>query len=130
MPINLMRLYGERFRITFDEAYSTFKVPKAKRDPWMMQIPCKFGTIYPYSDELLAIDVDNHPVAAKAVAAVDDALWHQDGDREKTFLFPLESFEAVAAIVRPRKRRRLTEGQKAKLAASGNLFRPGHRASK
>jgi hypothetical protein len=36
----------------------------------------------------------------------------QDGDGEKTFVFDVTRFEVVAAVVRPRKRRRLPEGQR------------------
>ena len=48
----------------------------------------------------------------------------QDGtDGASGVTFPLEHFEPVAEIMRPRKRRRLSEEQKARLVAAGAEFR-------
>jgi hypothetical protein len=114
--INLLERFGDRYKIAFDEAYNPRHLPKDRLDPWMMVIPCRGGVIYPYGRDLLAVEVDGHPGAAKALAATPGVRLYQDGDREQTFLFPIDLFERVAAIVRPRKRRRLTESHRAALA--------------
>src|SRR5262245_52793665 len=36
--INLVATFGDRFRITWDQAYDPTHVPIGKRDPWMMQM--------------------------------------------------------------------------------------------
>ena len=46
--INLNEHFGTRYRITFDAAYDSRTRPPAKLDPWMMQIPCQRGVMYPY----------------------------------------------------------------------------------
>jgi hypothetical protein len=104
--INLMTRFGGRYKITYDLAYSSRHVPKDKLDPAMMQIPCKFGTIYWHGRNTLAVEVDYHPGIAHAVAALQGVTLHQDGDHEKTFLFPVELFNQIAEIVHPRRRRR------------------------
>ena len=48
---------------------------------------------------------------------------HQDGNKERTFFFPVDRFEEVAAIVKPRRRRFLTEKQRARLIAAGTAYR-------
>ena len=81
--INLRERFGQRYRIGFDEAAGN------RDDSWMMIIPGRFGTIYPYGRESLAVEVDGHPRIAKQVGAIPGIVLHQDGDDEKTFVFPL-----------------------------------------
>jgi hypothetical protein len=112
--VNLRETFGERFRIAFDPAYDHRGVPRAKLDPWMMTIPCQGGiTIYPHGGELLAVEVDYHPGIAKKLAAVEGVRLHQNGDGEKTFTFPVGLFDGIAGIVKPKRRRRLTDAQRA-----------------
>src|SRR5262249_27981437 len=54
----------------------------------------------------LAVEIDYRPMTARRVAEIPGVELWQDGDHEKTFLFHIDLFPAVAAIVRPRKRRR------------------------
>ena len=60
----------------------------------------------------LAVEVDGRPGLVKKLAAIPGVELWQDGDGETTFRFDVARFEAVAAVVRPRKRRRLPEGQR------------------
>ena len=110
--INLKDRYGDQYRIEFDPAYNPRKVPGGKLDPWYMVIPCRRGSIHPHGGNLLAVDVDYRAVTAKRVAALDGVALHQDGDCEKTFVFHVDLFDEVAKLVRPRRRRRLTEQQR------------------
>jgi hypothetical protein len=111
--VNLRALFGADYRITFDDCYDSYHVPKASLDPWLMQIACKGGiTIYPHGGDLLAVEVDYHSTLAKRLAALPGVTLHQDGNREKTFLFPLALFDQVAAIVQPRRKRKLSPEQR------------------
>lgn len=105
--IDLAARFGGRYRITWDEAAG----PRPT-DPWLMQIPCQAGTIYPHGGDKLALELDYHRHLAKRVAAIPGVRLHQDGDHEKTFVFPSDLFDAVAAIVQPKRRRQLTPEQK------------------
>ncbi len=114
--INLKGLFGSKYRIAYDQAYD----PKGihNKDPWMMQIPCagKGVTIYPFSHRLLALELDYHNILARKVAAIPGVELIQDGEQEKTYLFPLALFDKVAEIVKPRQRRQYTPEQRLKAA--------------
>src|SRR5262249_23812960 len=111
---NLRELYGHRYRISHDQAAND------RHDPWMFQIPCggRGVTISPHGEGMLAVECDNRPGVAKRLSALGLRL-HQDGDRERTFLCPLDRFDEVAAVVRPRRRRVLDEPQQTRLLAAG-----------
>ena len=112
--VNLLEVFGRDYKVTFDPAYDSRRVPRRCLDPWMLQLPCRGRgvTIYPFEGSRLAVEVDGRPGLAKKLAALPGVGLWQDGDGETTFLFDVARFEAVAAVVRPRKRRRLPEGQR------------------
>jgi hypothetical protein len=129
-PIDLRERFGGKYRITWDEA-------REGRDesPWLMQIPCagRGVTVYPHGGSTLAVEVNNRRGVSARLAELG-LTQHQDGDREKTFLLDVADFDRVAAVVRPRRRRHLSErvrdafaaGREAGLAAlrAGNLPAP------
>jgi hypothetical protein len=57
------------------------------------------------------------------LAALPGCRVHQDGDDGLTVVFAEAMFEAVAAILKPRRRRCWSEAERAKRSASGSLFR-------
>src|SRR5262249_46297658 len=59
------------------------------------------GKIYCLGQNRLAVEVDHHPKVVRTLTALEGITWHQDGNKEKTFLFPLELFDKVAGIVHP-----------------------------
>jgi hypothetical protein len=109
--VNLAARFGQDYKITHDPAART---RSQKRDPWLMQLPCrgKGVTIYPFGGGWLAVEVDGRPGLVKQLAALSGVELLQDGDGEKTFRFDVALFGPVAAVVRPRQRRRLPEGQR------------------
>jgi hypothetical protein len=111
--VNLKERYGDRYRLGWDPADES-----GHRDPWMMVLLCQRAVIYPHGGDQLAVEVDGHPVTARRLAELG-LRCTQDGDHEKTFVFPLERFEEVAALVLPRRRRQLTPEQRE--AAMKNL---------
>ncbi len=57
--VNLRERFGAEYRITWDEAREGWD-----ESPWLMQIPCRGGiTIYPHGGNLLAVEVDYHPLS-------------------------------------------------------------------
>jgi hypothetical protein len=107
-PPNLQSLFGNRFRTEHDPAAKT---PSEKADPWMMTLPCQNGDIYPHGADRLAVECKTK--TAHKLMAMSGITVHQQGDTEWTLLFDVAMFDAVAAIVKPRRRRRLSEEQKA-----------------
>jgi hypothetical protein len=39
--INLLQVFGRDYKITFDPAYDSRRVPRRCLDPWLMQLPCR-----------------------------------------------------------------------------------------
>jgi hypothetical protein len=128
MCVNLQVRFGNIYRIVWDPAYDPdYKhVPRAKRDPWHMQIPCraKGVTIYPHGGNLLALECDGHYSIARRIAGLPGVTLYQDGCGEKTYLFPLSMFKRIAAIVKPKRRRRMSEAQQQVLAAHWFAAKP------
>src|SRR5262245_54941426 len=122
--INLLQTFGDRFRSTYDEAYDPAHVPIAKRDPWMMQIPCEGpgATIYPFGGTILAIELNRRFQLANRLKALPGVALHQDGNTEKTFLFDVSLFDQVVAIVSPRTKRAVSEEQRARLASLSRRY--------
>jgi hypothetical protein len=107
------------FEVLIRESHHAAVTPTERKDPWMMTIPCRSGAvIYPYGGDLLAVELDHHPKMAKRLAVIPGIRPHQCGDGERTFLFPVELFDQVAALVKPRVKRRLTPEQRAVGAAN------------
>ena len=75
---------------------------------------------------MLAVELNGHPKTAKKVAAIPGILVHQDGDDEKTYLFPVSLFDLIATLIEPKRIRRLGEEHKAKLLKAGQKFRFKH----
>ena len=107
--VNLWTRYGGRFKVTADPAYDTANVPRTKLDPWYFQIPHRYGYFYPHGGNRLAVTVDHHNRIAAMVQRLPGVEVWLDGDQEKTFLFHVDQFEEVAAIVKPRKRPALSD---------------------
>ncbi len=123
--VNVRDCFGSRYRIGFDPAYDARGKHRANLDPWMMTVPCRGGVvIYPHGGSTLAAEVDRHPGVARRLGAIPSVTLHQDGDREKTFVFDVTLFDRVAEVVRPRKRRRLSEGQRRAAAERLARVRP------
>lgn len=112
-PIDLKTLAAGRFKLASDEAALT--EPGGKKDPWYQVIPCRHGQIYPYSDSLLAIHSKGSGIRRRlqAIDGLTIRNWSDDG--EAIFLFPPALMDRVAEIVKPRRRKRLSEGHKARL---------------
>jgi len=107
-PPNLQNLFGNRFRVSHDPAARTYA---EKQDPWMMTLPCENGVIYPQGTNRLAVECKTS--TAGKLLTLQGITVHQKGDREWTLLFDVAMFDAVAAIVKPKKRRLLSQEQKA-----------------
>jgi len=122
--INLLEVFGNHYRITFDPAYSARGVPCGKLDCWMMQVPCQGRgvTIYPYGGNSLAVEVDRRPSIAAKLRGIEGLKLHQDGDNETTFLFDVALFEQVAEVVKPRRKRQVSDERRQELVSYGRRY--------
>ena len=119
--IHLSERYGDRYRITFDASHGAR--PRKPRDPWYLQIPCLHGHIYPHGSHLLGFASNKYGTIARKLQTLDGVEAHQDGDDGINVIFPEERFETVANIVKPKRRRRLSEHHRRRLAEGGFSYR-------
>lgn len=80
-------------------------------DPCMMEIVCRKGIIYLHSESHLALECKTY-TAKEILSKVKNIRTHQQGDSEWTLLFLIEDFGKIAEVVKPRKKRILTDLQK------------------
>jgi hypothetical protein len=110
-PIDLNNIAAGRFRFGHDP--SAEYEPGGKKDPWYLTIRCRYGEIFPFSSEMLAAHTTGY-AARRKIAGIDGARMHNwSDDGEAIFLFPPALFEAVAAIVKPYRRRHLDPKRRA-----------------
>ena len=84
---------------------------------------CEHGHIYPHDVDTLAASTNGRGPIAKALVALDCTTIVQDGSDGVNATFHVRDFEAVAEVMKPRRRRRLSPEYKAKLAAASEPYR-------
>jgi hypothetical protein len=113
--IDLKKMYGARYKIVLDESADIPDQSTADRQ-WLQQIPAKYGHIYVHGRDSLGAWATGRIMSGK-LAAVPGVRVHQRGSIEVTVVFHPDLFPSVAALLRPRKRRRLSTEQAASGAA-------------
>jgi hypothetical protein len=128
--INLRARWGDVYRLSFDEA------SEHRDDPWMMEIRGRFGTIHPHGGEALAVEVDGHRRLAARLGREMGLQIHQGDDGkpvsdprkdwggDMTFLFPACRFQEVAEVIRPYRKRQVSEEERQRLAALSREHSP------
>jgi hypothetical protein len=123
---NLLDLAGDRYKVTYDPAYDPFNVPRDRLDPWMMVLRGRHGEIYPWGAGQLAVFAT--PTLAVHLRAIPGLTLWTDGSDGKTFTFPVAALDAVARVIRPRKRPQLSPERRQQLAgrmANVRAAKPG-----
>ena len=125
--INLKERFGDRFKVKYEESYCVQYGENAWRDdPVLMVIPCENGHICPWGGSNLAACTNSAGRVANKLKALPFTEVAQDGDDGANVVFDVSHFDEVAEIMKPRRRRRLSEA--ARQAAGERLakyqFRP------
>jgi hypothetical protein len=105
--VNLNERFGQDYRVQHED-------PREKRlgnDPWLCIIPCTHGNLYVHGNELLGAATNKRGPVAKRLAALPCVRVVQDGDDGVNVVFNVHDFPAVAAVMKPKRRRRLTPVQ-------------------
>ncbi len=121
--MNLKARHGQTYRIAREEGAD-------RHDPAGFVIPCKRGHIYAHGRELLGVATNGRGPIVKQLAALSGVRITQDGSDGINATFGPELFAAVAAVVRPKRKRKLSAAHRAKLLPAGRPFRPKSSASK
>jgi hypothetical protein len=126
--VNLRSHFGQKYKVGYEESYYAQYGPNARvEDPWLMIIPCQRGVqIYPWDQSTLAVSTETETPESwiDALMAIPSIRIHQAGDDGFTLLFDIEDFEQVAQIVKPRRRRRLSDEQRAAAAERLRSYQP------
>jgi len=124
--VNLKRRFGHRYRMESEESYNSEHGEHGRaEDPWLMIIPAQHRHFYPQGEDTLAFATDKSGSIAESLRKLDFAEILQDGDDGVNIAFPVERFEEVASIVKPKRRRRLSEQHKCRLLEAGRSHRFG-----
>ena len=116
--IDLHEQFGDQFRVAYDESYRTERGNNGRlHDPWLMLLPCQHGHIYPHGGALLGASTDHRGPIANRLAALPFAIIVQDGDDGLNVVFDVEAFDEVAAIMKPKRRRRLSTDKRTEQVA-------------
>ena len=118
--VNLKERFGRKYRVTYEESYYAQYGPRAQTDdPWLQIIPCRRGHIFPWGDNILAASTNGRGPTAHKLAALDFTTISQDGDDGVTMLFPVERFPEVAELMKPRRRRQVSDQERQRLLEIG-----------
>ena len=114
--INLKERYGKKWRVKKE-------IKTSSSDPWNFIVPCRMGHICPWGETTLAACVDNHPVIINRMRQLSFMKMHQYGDKGANILFDVVHFDEVIAFMKPYKRRKLSEEQKANVIETLRQYR-------
>lgn len=114
--VNLQQEFGDRYRVGHDPA----STPRgATENPWCQRIPTRSGEIYPFGNETLIVEVEGHNYLKARLSRLDCCEIHQDGDDFGSFKFHVSDFDRIAEVVKPRRKRQISEEERQRLAAIG-----------
>jgi len=123
--IDLKKQYGTKYKIQLDESADILNQEKSER-LWYYRIPCKYGHIGVWGKKTLSYYCDRPRFITKLINLVEINGWKivQRGESEIQFTFAMTHFYEVADIVKPKKKRQMTEAHLAKLlkSSAGNRF--------
>ncbi len=118
--INLKQLFGDRYRVTYEESYYAERGADARSDDPALQILlCRHGHIYPYGPGTLAASTNKRGAVANALTALSCTTVLQDGDDGVNVAFPVDDFDEIAALLKPRRRKLVPPEERERLAKLG-----------
>jgi site-specific DNA-adenine methylase len=115
--IDLNKLYGKKYRMFMDEAWyietAESNPDKMKDRHWYYEIRGKYGKIYLYGVDKLAVMITANRIKSRIKTEYKDILsLYLEAEDESIFLFDPEYFEVVAKIIKAKKKRQITDEQR------------------
>ena len=108
--------------MSVEESYfaDTGNEHRVKVDPWLLLIRGRYGHIFPWSVDRIAVSVDGHTNIAGRIQRMPCVRVEQHGSfGELTASFLTEDFDTVAEIVHPYRRRQVSDAERERLARMG-----------
>lgn len=107
--IDLEQLYGDRFKIIYEESYCAERSEfRAAEESWLRIMLCVNGHICPWGGSNLAACTNRAGTVARALRRLPFVRVAQDGSDGINAVFDVAHFDEVAALMKPRRRRRLS----------------------
>ena len=88
-----------------------------------MVVLCQNGEIYPYDDDQLVASAKSRGTVAKQLQDLEFTTLHKDGADGMDVIFPVDRFEDIVPIMKPRKKRQVSEKERQRLAEIGAKHR-------
>jgi hypothetical protein len=108
MP-NLRDTYGKSYRVSYDPCADSF------HDPAMHTIPTRTGEVYVHSETHAGVEISVRYRNRIKMLLGRGSRIHQDTADMVVFLVPWESLEGVLPLLRPCKRRQVSEEERQRL---------------
>jgi len=115
--IDLKKRFGQKYRIFMDEAWyveTAESFPdKIKHRPWYYETRGKYGTIYLYGTNKLAVRITANRIKSRIKTDYRNILsLYLEAEDESIFLFSPVNFEIVAGLIKARRKRQITNEQR------------------
>jgi hypothetical protein len=127
--VDLRAMFAGEYRLAYDESHHAEALEfRADEAAWLTVIPCRRrgDHIYPHGGPTLAAFTTGREIRARLLA-LDCVRVHQDGrdgsKPETTVLFAAVDFGRVAAVMEPRRRRKLSPEHRAALVEASRAYR-------
>ncbi len=97
---------------------------KIKDKPWYYELRGKYGKIYLYGSNKLAVHITSNLISNRVERENQDIFnLYLKTSEGSTFLFKEENLEMAAKLIKAKTRRVLSDAHKAKLIEAGRSFR-------
>jgi hypothetical protein len=115
-----LRDFGDRFKIRNEPED---RPARKTDDPWDLIVPGSRGFVAPYGGEDLLACTNHSTTMKRLLATVPGAKVVQDGTDGQNVRFDVTDLGGVAEVLRLRKRRRVSEEQRATMIARTARYR-------
>lgn len=118
-PINLEVEFGRRWRIDVEESASG-----RRNDPWLFVVPCQNGHLFPAGPDLIGAATNRPGAIVRRLRTIPGVVVEADGTDGANVVFPRSAVRAVARVMKPRSRRKLSSAHAAALARGRGSKKP------
>lgn len=118
---NLHELFGSKYRVTWEQDGMTAHRESNPETKWRMRIVGKRGEVYPYGPNRLAVATGNPYVARKLGQKIKPG-------EECAVQFHVDNTQTVFDLIKPRRRKQVSEATKERLASQLSAARSNRRS--
>jgi hypothetical protein len=109
------------YRLALDESAELDRDQESRA--WYRRIPAKYGFIAPHSSTEPSAFCSARRLFAR-LEAIPGVRPHQVGDKEASFIFPPDQLDAVAEVLKAKRKRRVSDAERARLASLSQRHSP------